>query len=144
MPGLLHCTRTFSSYGRRGPLPTCSVRASEVASPAAGDGLQHTGFRGCGSRALEHEFSSCGAQAQLLCALQHLPGPRTEPMSPALAGGFLTPGPPGKPLSGFSKSKTASLKKICIRSKFNSTKIKVSMNSCHMIKKGQDGHETNV
>ena len=51
------------------------------------------------SRALEHAFSSCGAQAQLLCAMQHLPGPRTEPMSPALAGGLLTTGPPGKSFS---------------------------------------------
>ena len=67
-----------------------------------------------------------------------------KPVSPALAGGFLTPGPPGKSLNGFSKSETASLKKICIRGKFNSTKIKVSMNSCHVIKKEQDGHETNV
>ena len=27
-----------------------------------------------------------------------LPGPGLEPMSPALAGGFLTTAPPGKPL----------------------------------------------
>ena len=41
VPGLLHCMRTFSTYGERGLLPTCSVRASEVASPAADHGLQH-------------------------------------------------------------------------------------------------------
>ena len=28
----------------------------------------------------------------------YLPGPGTEPVSPALAGGFFTPEPPGKPL----------------------------------------------
>ena len=30
-----------------------------------------------------------------------LPGPGLEPVSPALAGGFLTTVPPGKPISGF-------------------------------------------
>ena len=30
-----------------------------------------------------------------------LPGPGLEPRSPALAGGFLTTAPPGKPLSNF-------------------------------------------
>ena len=33
----------------------------------------------------------------MLCGMWHLPGPGLEPMSPALAGGFLTPVPPGKP-----------------------------------------------
>ena len=31
------------------------------------------------------------------------PGPGLEPMSPALAGGFLTTAPPGKPSCGFHK-----------------------------------------
>ena len=44
-------------------------------------------------RALENTLSSCGAQAQW-----DLPGSRMEPVSPALAGGFLTTEPPGKPL----------------------------------------------
>ena len=30
-----------------------------------------------------------------------LPGPGLKPVSPALAGGFLTTVPPGKPLNGF-------------------------------------------
>ena len=42
-------------------------------------------------------LSSCGAQAQLLRGMWDLPGPGLEPMSPALAGGFLTTVPPGKP-----------------------------------------------
>ena len=51
----------------------------------------------CGMRALEHaDFSSCGARAQLLHSMWDLSGPGFEPVSPALAGGFLTTAPPGK------------------------------------------------
>ena len=50
----------------------------------------------CGSRALEHRFSSFGAWVQLLRSMWDLPGPRLKPVSPALAGGFLTTAPPGK------------------------------------------------
>ena len=39
-------------------------------------------------------FSSCGALAQLLHGVWSLPGPEMEPVSPALASGFLTTGPP--------------------------------------------------
>ena len=56
------------------------------------------GLSSCGSRALEHRRSSCGTQAQLLCGLWDLPGPGLKPVSPALAGGFLTTEPPGKAL----------------------------------------------
>ena len=41
-------------------------------------------------------LTSCGAQAQLLHDMWDLPGPGIEPMSPALAGGFLTTVPPGR------------------------------------------------
>ena len=54
------------------------------------------GLRSCGSWALEHRLSSCGARAYLLHGMWDLPGPGFEPMSPALAGGFLTTVPPGK------------------------------------------------
>ena len=54
------------------------------------------GLSSCGSQALERRLSSCGAQAQLLHGMWDLPGPGLEPMSPALAGGFLTTVPPGK------------------------------------------------
>ena len=50
-----------------------------------------------GLQPLKHRFSSCGAQALLLRGMWDLPGPGLEPMSPALAGGFLTTAPPGKP-----------------------------------------------
>ena len=58
---------------------------------------RQAGFSSCGSRALERRLSSCGAWAQLLRGTWDLPGPGLEPMSPALAGGFLTTAPPGKP-----------------------------------------------
>ena len=41
-------------------------------------------------------FSGCGTQAELPCGMGDLCGPRMEPMSPALAGGFLAPRPPEK------------------------------------------------
>ena len=54
------------------------------------------GLSSHGLWALERRLSSCGAWAQLLAGMWHLPGPGLEPMSPALAGGFLTTVPPGK------------------------------------------------
>ena len=55
------------------------------------------GSSSCGSRALERRLSSCGAWALLLRSMWDLPGPGLEPVCPALAGGFLTTAPPGKP-----------------------------------------------
>ena len=40
-------------------------------------------------------LSSCGARAQLLRSMWDLPGPGLEPVSPVLAGGFLTTAPRG-------------------------------------------------
>ena len=40
--------------------------------------------------ALEHGLSSCGAPAWLPCGTWDPPRPGIEPVSPALAGGFLT------------------------------------------------------
>ena len=48
------------------------------------------GLSSCGSWALEHRLSSCGAQAELLCRTWDLPGPGIEPVSPVLADRFLT------------------------------------------------------
>ena len=51
----------------------------------------------CGSRALEHaDFSSFGAWAQLLCGMCNRLRSGMEPVSPALAGGFLHTMPPGR------------------------------------------------
>ena len=44
-------------------------------------------------------LSSCGAWTQLLSSICSLPGPGIRPVSPVLAGVFLTTGPAGKNLS---------------------------------------------
>ena len=77
-----HCGG-FSCCGARAP----GTRTSVVVA---------CGLSSCGLWALEHRLSSCGSWVQLLCSMQDLPGPELEPVSPALAGGFLTTVPPGK------------------------------------------------
>ena len=59
-------------------------------------GSRRMGFSSCGMWALERRLSSCGARAQLLRGMWDLPGPGIKPMSPVLAGGFLTTAPSGK------------------------------------------------
>ena len=55
------------------------------------------GLRSWNSQALEHGLSSYGTWALFATACGILVlGPGIKPMSPALAGGFLTTGPPGK------------------------------------------------
>ena len=90
MLGLRFCARAFSSCGEWGPLfivvrGPLTIAASLVA---------------------EHRFqtrrlSSCGSWAQLLHGMWDLPRPGIEPVSPALAGGFLTTAPPGKPINKY-------------------------------------------
>ena len=89
--GLRFCARAFSSCGERGPL-FIAVRGplTVVASLVVEHRLQ------------TRRLSSCGSRAQLLCSMWDLPAPGLEPMSPALAGGFLTTAPPGKPGLSFS------------------------------------------
>ena len=58
-----------------------AMGASGVATP----GLWSTHYR------------VCGVQGYTLCSMWDLPGPRIEPVSPELAGGFFTTEPPGKP-----------------------------------------------
>ena len=75
-------------------------------------GSRHTGFSSCGSWAsavVAHglqqlwlvvsgaQLSSCSTWVQLLRGEGDLSGPGIELMSPALAGGFSTTEPPGKP-----------------------------------------------
>ena len=55
------------------------------------------GLSSCGLRALERRLSSCASQAELLRGMWDLPRPGLKPVSPVLAGGFLTTVPPGKP-----------------------------------------------
>ena len=64
-------------------------------------GSRRASFSSCGLQALELRLSSCGTRAQLLCGMWDLPGPGIEPVSPALAGRFLTTAPPGKPYGRF-------------------------------------------
>ena len=68
-----------------------------MGSRHAGSVVVARGLSSCGLQALEHRLSSCGAQALLLRGMWDLPRPGFEPMSPALAGGFLSTAPPGKP-----------------------------------------------
>ena len=65
-------------------------------------GSRRTGFSSCGTWAPERRLSSCGAQAEWLRGMWDLPGPGLEPVSPALAGRFLTTAPPGKSVISFS------------------------------------------
>ena len=85
--GLRFCARALSSCGKRGPL-FIAMRGplTIAASPAAEHRLQ------------TRRLSNCGSRAQLLCGMWDLPRPGLEPVSPALAGGFSTTAPPGKPL----------------------------------------------
>ena len=89
--GATHCCSARASHC--GGFSRCGARALGTwASIVAARGLSS-----CGSRALEHRLSSCGARAQLLRGTWDLPRPGLQPLSPALAGGFLTTAPPGKP-----------------------------------------------
>ena len=64
--------------------------------PLQSKGSRRAGFSSYGLQALECRLSSCGTWAWLLCGMWDLPRPGLEPMSPALAGGFLTTASPGK------------------------------------------------
>ena len=92
----------FSSCSKRGP-PPIAVRGLliMVASLVEERGLLARGLTSCDSWAPERRLSSCGTRAQLLGGMWDLPGPGLEPVSPALAGGFPTTAPPGKPLMWF-------------------------------------------
>ena len=94
MLGLRFCARAFSSCGERGLL-FIAVRGplTVVASPVAEHKLQ------------TRKLSSCGSRAWLLRGTWDLPRPGLEPVSPALAGRFLTTAPPGKPKLSLLKEK---------------------------------------
>ena len=84
----LHCGKqTFSSCSRQG-LPLFWL---------TGFSLRWLRAQGGAS------ISSCGTLASLLLGMWTLPRPGIEPVTPALAGGYLTTEPPGKPLSTHDK-----------------------------------------
>ena len=90
MLGPRFCARAFSSCGDRGPL---FIAARGPLTVAASLVAEH--------RLQTRRLSSCGSRAQLPCGMWDLPRPGLEPVSPALAGGFSTTAPPGKPLHCF-------------------------------------------
>ena len=77
------------------PLPSAAPRQCHPSSPCRLFFLflAARAFSSCGKRGL---LSVCGAQASLPCDMWDLPRPGTEPVSPALAGIFLSAVPPGK------------------------------------------------
>ena len=94
------CAQAFSSCSEH-----CSVRACHCGgfsccwAQALGTRTSVVATRGlgsCGSWALERRLSGCGAWAWLLRGMWDLSEPGLDPVSPALAGGFLTTAPPGK------------------------------------------------
>ena len=94
---LLHAG--FLQLRRAGAALRCGARASHCGGFSLwSTGPRHMGFSSCGLQALEHRLSSCGTWAQLLRGMWDLPGAGLEPVSPALARGFLTTAPPGKSL----------------------------------------------
>ena len=84
--GLRFCARAFSSCGKRGPLFIAVRGPLTVAASLVAEHRLHT-----------RRLSSCGSRAQLLRGMWDPPRPGLKPMSPALAGGFSTAAPPGKP-----------------------------------------------
>ena len=95
--GLCCCAQASSSCGawasHCGGFSCGGARAlGTQASVVAAHGLSS-----CGSQALELRLSSCGTRVYLLRGTWDLPGPGLEPVSAALAGGFLATAPPGKP-----------------------------------------------
>ena len=84
--GLRFFARAFSSCSKQGPL-FIAVRGplTIAASLVAEHRLQM------------RRLSNRGSWAQLLRDMWDLPRPGLEPVSPALAGRFLTTAPPGKP-----------------------------------------------
>ena len=85
--GLRFCARAFSSCGKRGPLFIAVRGPPTIAASLVAEHKLQT-----------HRLSSCGSRAQFFRGMWNLPRPGLEPVSPALAGGFSTTVPPGKPL----------------------------------------------
>ena len=81
---LLCCKQVFSSGSKWGPPFMAGPGFLTVGAPPVG-----------GYRLQAHRLSNCGTRLVAL-ARGDLPRPGAELMSLALAGGFLTPGPPGK------------------------------------------------
>ena len=102
--GLCCHTWAFSSYGEWGLLSTCDAWASHCSGFSCWEAwaLGCAGFSTWNTWALDRgSFNSYGPWASLLQSMWDLPGPGIKPVSPTLAGGFLTTGPPGKSKTSF-------------------------------------------
>ena len=71
-------------------------------------GSRHTVFSSCSILAQQLQLSGSSTraqqlwpQAELVLGMWNLPGPGIKPVSPALAGRFPYPAPPGNPLNSF-------------------------------------------
>ena len=84
--GLRCCARASSSCGKQGSLFIAVRRPLTIAASLLAE-----------HRLQSRKLSSCGSRDQLLHGMWDLPRPGLEPVSPALAGGFSTTAPPGKP-----------------------------------------------
>ena len=91
-PSLRHSLSPVVATGGRSSL-LCVISHCSGLSCCAAWALGRSGFSSCGSRAPEHRLNSC----KLLHGMWDPPRPGIRPESPALAGGFLTTEPPGKP-----------------------------------------------
>ena len=85
MLGLLYYMKSFSSCDKQWLLISCRVWASHF-----------SGFSCYGAEALGCRLSSSVSWAQLHYGVWNLPGPVIKALSPVLACGFVTPGPPWK------------------------------------------------
>ena len=84
--GLRFSARAFSNCGKWGPLFIAVRGPLTIAASLVAEHRLQT-----------RRLSSCGSRAQLPRGMWDLPRPGLEPVSPALAGGFPTTAPPGKP-----------------------------------------------
>ena len=91
----------FCGCGEQGLLSSCGAPPSHWGGfcHRGAWALGHFGFSSCSSTALEHRFNinSCSTRAQPPCRMWDLHRSGTEPMSLAVADGFFTIEPPGKP-----------------------------------------------
>ena len=82
------CMRASSSCSEWGLLSSCNAQAPHCTRSSY-----------CGAWALDTQASAVVTHGlDLFCGMCDLPGPGTEPVSPALPGGFFTTEPPGKSL----------------------------------------------
>ena len=106
------CLRAFSSCGAQELLFSCGARVSHCTGFSRvgawalclswqASVVSARGLSSFGSQTLKHRLNSWGSWAQLLPDMWYLPRSGIEPMSPALADGFFTTEPPGKPWNWF-------------------------------------------